>query len=1170
VKLRKLTIVRMPGFERQGFELADLGDGLNVVVGPNGSGKTTCCRAIRGLLWPRTVEGLAPLSLVGEWDDAGRPLRLELEAGRFTCQRDGVPDQPPALPGTQLAGCFTVTVDDLFAGTGDDSALARDLWREMSGGYDLAAARQSDALKLPRLHGRKEMEQLAAARREAERIRQYQEALRREEDERDQLHAREQEARLAQAKLARLDDVRELIAARADLALAEEALSAFPAGMERLHGTEGKALQETDGDLRDCEKALAKAGQEAEKARHQIDAAALPRDGIAEVRLEEQREHRKALSAAERDLREVERKLRDSDAAVAAAARAIGDAVAPERLDAVGAAELTGIEAFHRDWEDLQSRRSGLTGLLASLGEPPPQVDIDSLIGGINLLRQWLEAGPGHTAAAAAASRRPLWAALALAGVLAVAGLALAVTVNPWWAVLVLLAAAGAAWAGGSRPSQPAERGGFDGQFRRLPLPAVPAWDAESVGTHLNRLEKELAKARQDEQRGIQRRDCLQQLAQLQQRAAELSARREALVAAVGVAPETATLALVSLAANLQAYRQAAAARDALMAERRGLEDTRTATLERINQFLREFSTEDADPADGCAIADIRGREIERRAQLHRDATRALAAAEAAAKAAQGGMEKLGDRRRDLFAAAGLADGDGAKLAERLDRLAGYRSAVAGRDRLKAKVDGLAGRLRDAPELLGLTREQADAETARLTDLAESYKPLVERIADLDRRVEEARKKHSLEVALAEIDWASYRLRQCRDAAELAAAGNFLLAQIEGEHTARNQPAVLREATRLFSLFTRGRYELRLDDTAATARAEEGPAFLALDTAEGRGKALGELSRGTRMQLLLAVRLAFAATAERATALPVVLDEVLSSTDPTRFRAITECLLALVKEGRQVFYFTCQPGDAEAWHEVAAQAGADQVRRIDLPASPQAGLAEARRAGQAVSTLLSVSAARTPSVPPPDGRTMTDYAAALAVPPLDAAAGAKPAHLAHLLDEPAHLHRLLSAGVSTFGQLQSLAAHGAGDAYLPAAAWHRARGRAAVLDAFAEGWRIGRGRPLTPEAVAAACDKSKFLDRVQALAAELNWDALSLVEAMEGKRIKGFHSDALEEIRERFVEAKHLDPRPTLAREDLHARVLATAEDAVKRGDIDVAEVARLFDALWHIAARIP
>ena len=51
MKLRRLAIDRLPGIDRP-FELDDLGDGLNILVGPNGIGKSRLSAAVRSLLWP--------------------------------------------------------------------------------------------------------------------------------------------------------------------------------------------------------------------------------------------------------------------------------------------------------------------------------------------------------------------------------------------------------------------------------------------------------------------------------------------------------------------------------------------------------------------------------------------------------------------------------------------------------------------------------------------------------------------------------------------------------------------------------------------------------------------------------------------------------------------------------------------------------------------------------------------------------------------------------------------------------------------------------------------------------------------------------------------------------------------------------------------------------------
>ena len=88
------------------------------------------------------------------------------------------------------------------------------------------------------------------------------------------------------------------------------------------------------------------------------------------------------------------------------------------------------------------------------------------------------------------------------------------------------------------------------------------------------------------------------------------------------------------------------------------------------------------------------------------------------------------------------------------------------------------------------------------------------------------------------------------------------------------------------------------------------------------------------MQLLLALRLAFAVEAERGREpIPIFLDEALTVADPERYRSVVECLHDFArKENRQVIYLTAQPTDVRAWeHDAAAPPHLirlDEVRRL--------------------------------------------------------------------------------------------------------------------------------------------------------------------------------------------------------------------------------------------------
>jgi hypothetical protein len=382
----------------------------------------------------------------------------------------------------------------------------------------------------------------------------------------------------------------------------------------------------------------------------------------------------------------------------------------------------------------------------------------------------------------------------------------------------------------------------------------------------------------------------------------------------------------------------------------------------------------------------------------------------------------------------------------------------------------------------------------------------------------------------------------------LASAGSLLLDDMEKEYESASRPAVLKQADDWFRRFTVGRYELR------ATRGTNGPAFTATDSASGKTLELDSLSRGTRMQLLMAVRLAFAAAEETAGPLPFVLDEVLSSADPERFRAVVECLLALVKAGRQVFYFTCQPGDAKAWQQVAGKDSAEHVRWFDLD--------EIRRLGQRESTLLSEAAVQQLTVQPPGGRTLQEYARALNVPALDATRGSGGAHVANFVDTADELHQLIAVGIETWGQLASLSVV-ASDAYIADDRLRAMRVKATALDAFAEAYQIGRGKPVTREALEDAGVTPAFIDRTAELARELNGDAAALLDTItqgSDPRTKGFRTATLDKVRDNLTEMGYLDREPVLPAEQLRNRVLAAVSDEVKNGTVPAEVVGKWID----------
>lgn len=96
--------------------------------------------------------------------------------------------------------------------------------------------------------------------------------------------------------------------------------------------------------------------------------------------------------------------------------------------------------------------------------------------------------------------------------------------------------------------------------------------------------------------------------------------------------------------------------------------------------------------------------------------------------------------------------------------------------------------------------------------------------------------------------------------------------------------------------------------------------FVALDLVRNRLFKLSELSSGTRIQLLFAVRMAFLENLEKSLELryPLFFDELMANSDDERSQAIAEAVAEIAKD-RQVFYCTAQMEELEKLRNVAGE-----------------------------------------------------------------------------------------------------------------------------------------------------------------------------------------------------------------------------------------------------------
>ena len=215
-------------------------------------------------------------------------------------------------------------------------------------------------------------------------------------------------------------------------------------------------------------------------------------------------------------------------------------------------------------------------------------------------------------------------------------------------------------------------------------------------------------------------------------------------------------------------------------------------------------------------------------------------------------------------------------------------------------------------------------------------------IGGIEASIKQTTQKDSLGQALANLSEGEQFLEERRRENLQKVAGKFLLERVRAQHDQQSCPKVLRRAAELFAKFTHHKYNIIVDERS------DPPSFRVFEVFTRIGKGLSELSDGTRIQLLLAVRLAFANQIERGVKLPIFLDDVLTTSDPSRFQIIVESLNVLAaEEKRQIVYLTANPSDAVRWSQTLVKKGVEQSVVAWIGAEMEFALSQAVASGDA-------------------------------------------------------------------------------------------------------------------------------------------------------------------------------------------------------------------------------
>lgn len=1137
MRIERLQIDMLPGIE-PGFSVVFPDAGVTVVTGPNGIGKSSLIRAMRWLLKRPQPGDPGGLALAADWSARAGKLTVRRQGSAIEWRQDGQPGAAPSLPDPDQWHCYWLSMETLLAaGQGErhderhgDQRLDEELRRLMAGGFDLARVRTECRLDPGPRFGFHQAGRWQDAVQQVQRVEAGYDSLRRDEAGLPAMVEELDRAREAGRRVARLDKALAWLDAVEACRRAGAALADYPDAMSKLRGEELDRLEELRARRsgRGHEVQAAAAAQEA--AWQRLRATGLEAGQPDEETLQAWSEALQQVPYQNDQREQQQARFNNARADRRRALSGLGAGVSVPDLSPDALSEA---ERLARELQPLERLHAELAARVREAPAEPSMTVIRDHREAAGALRQWLQAQQSQMPA-----RWRLALAVASAGVLT--ALAAGVRSVDWLALTgVTTAVLALAWVWlrllGDEGVQQARL-----RFDTTGVAGPPRWHRAGVEARLDEVESELwelerqgDEAREARRLEVELRQCGERLQQGGRHKRELAGR-------VGFDPGLEALGIdrfVRLAGELRA------------AERE--RDQARAMIGQIDDGLLRLQTELAaflQSWQAGGIEDMSWRQMEAAFKgLRRrcaEATAARADQQRAARDrqhAQSALEELDRQLAQLYADAGLSHGEDDELRRRVGlleswrRLSGQlRDARALERSHRAVLDeALAGEFEGAEELRETVgreqRERVMEARARAADEAARVEALQEEVTALRTRLHDAGLDRALEAAAEQVSRAGADLEDAFEQACLADVGSWLLDEVERDYRRGHEPDVLRRARRQFARFTRHAYELDWQ--------REG-GFRARDLRQQQWRTLGELSSGARMQLLLAVRLAWVEHLDHGReGLPVCLDEALTTTDEERFVAVAGSLEEWSRDRRrQVLYFSARRHEIALWQRATGHPPAV----IDL-----AEVRFGRRGHPAALTLP-----EWPALPEPGDLDPVEYGQKIGVPPVDPRLPVGQVHLFHLLrDQLPLLHRLMDGWrVTSLGQLESLMESDAGGLAVGDETGRRhLRQRCRIVRQWIGLWRTGRGRPVGRVALEeSGAVSATFIDQVTELADGLGGDGAALVAALRDGKVARFRADRIDLLERWLLEEGYVSAEPVL---DADGRLRGTLERLARSGE---------------------
>lgn len=1142
--LKELSIHKIPGFPRGLDTFENLAAEINIVAGPNASGKSSTARIIQQLIWHNRTKGL---DIEGSVEIDGEPWEIKIDSDNIKIQRDGKDDDLTGLPAVEECNRYMLALHELVKEDEDD--LARQIVKESIGGYDLDLAQENlGYLSAIKNKAASEFKNFIRAENKYKEIRNKQRELKKEEESLNQLYEAKEHSQQASKLKGLYEKVVGYLEAKLKFDQLSEKFKDFPGALEKVTDEEYTTIEDLEKEIEDAEYAIEQANTEIKKSKEVLTSLEIPEEGIGEKVLNELEHRVERLNELDREIKETEKKIKKFQAEELEALRSIDESIDPSEWNGLNLDEVRNLDKFLQDANQVLGEKEFLLAEIDALKKEIENADSgistpENLSQGIKTLSHWLHEQKSITGIA-----KWIIVASSIIGI----GTAITSFFAGWPGLLGIALIVGLlvyAYLFDNKKHKETTYTLREQDFIETGLTPPSRWDIESVSEKLDELVEKLKTAKWQEKINQRINSCTDNLDSLQSRLNQINKFRdewaEKLKAAPGFPSENSKdfSGLYWFLKHVKDWQNTHTELEALKAQKIQLQEQYDEELDKANErFVKSNAGKAKDAVEAKAIFNqLKKDETARQGEVQE-----IMQKEEQIKERERQKKKASDKLQKIYEKLDVENGEKEKVRQLVEQLEEYKRIskehYAANEGLSEKEPLLKNHsLYEEYEqaIEGLSIDQAQGKVEEMAREANKLEGINEEITRIETLIQSKKTGHELEDTLAEKEETLNNLEQLYESNLSSLTGKLIIDQLRRETREQNRPKVFKRANELLSRITNGRYELRLEE-------KDEPAFKAYDTVLRLGQDLTEISTGTRVQLLLSIRLAFVETQESTIKLPLLADELLANSDDERAKAIIESFIEISREGRQIFYFTAQADEVGKWNSFLKKEPNLSYKVIRLTSGKKSPVIHMDYQSDFESFNF------IQQVPSPDEKSYQDYGKEIQAEQFNILIqDCSQLHLWYLMNDSALLHSCLKKGIRYWGQLDSFLRNNGKIEKTDESLILHVNERIKLLERFQELYRRGRPRPINSEVLEhSGAVSGSFINDVSAKLMELRGNPKKLIRTLRDGEISGFRQSKIDELEQFLSNEQYLDNQEPLEKEE----ILVQLNAIISNMDMDISD----------------